>query len=220
MGEAQKKGASWRIAYKIPGFRRQLWIGLIALSLILSFLPFFFQTMQARKGTVLNDQVLNLLPSYNTSIAIFTVIWSMALLFFIRSIKDPYLFLQYLYSFALLFLMRYITIALVPLDPPKGLVPLIDPLSNMFYGKSFITKDLFFSGHTATQWLFFLCFRRKIDKCMALFSSIVVGILVLVQHVHYTIDVLAAPIFGTFCYFVSRKIVNSTPNPYFIPTNH
>ncbi|HEV7622305.1 MAG TPA: phosphatase PAP2-related protein, partial [Flavisolibacter sp.] len=200
-------------------FKWKLWVGLIAVSIVLAVLPFFFQIIQQRDGIVLSDPLLGYLPSMNVSISIFTIIWSMALFFFIRSYQDPYLFLTYLYSFVLLFLIRYITISMVALDPPSDLVPLVDPLSNMFYGKSFITKDLFFSGHTATQWLFFLCFRRKIDKGIALFSSIAVGFLVMVQHVHYSIDVLAAPVFATICYYISRKIVNSKPNPDLTPAN-
>ena len=59
-----------------------------------------------------------------------------------------------------------------------------------------ITKDLFFSGHTSTLFLMFLITQHKKVKATLLTISIIVPILLLVQHVHYTIDILAAPVFA------------------------
>ena len=203
---------SWKQALGNKSFRLKLFIGLIFIAAALGCLPFFFQYIQQRQGYILNDFVLRNLKPHDVSIPIFTIIWGMVILFVVRSIQSPLVFITYLYSFAILCLVRMVTIKCVALEPPTGLIDLVDPISNMFYGKSFITKDLFFSGHTATQWLFFLCFRRKIDKWLALFCTIAIGFLVLVQHVHYTIDVLAAPVFGTICFVISKKIVNSKPD--------
>jgi membrane-associated phospholipid phosphatase len=55
-----------------------------------------------------------------------------------------------------------------------------------------MTKDLFFSGHTSNMLLLALCFERKTDKVFAFSATFLVGILVLFQHVHYSIDVVGA----------------------------
>ena len=192
-------------------FRLKLYIGIGLLACTLISFPFFFQYIQLREGAVLNDLLLEHLTGRDVSIPIFTIIWSMTLLFLRRSIQSPMLFLTFMYGFILLSVSRFISISIVPLNPPHGLIPLVDPISNSFYGKSFITKDLFYSGHTSTQCLFFLCFRRKLDRLIALFCTIAIGILVLVQHVHYTIDVVAAPVFTFICFYIAKKIVNSRP---------
>ena len=202
---------SWSQALKDTYFKWKLWVALTLLAGVLISFPIFFQTIEQREGKILNDLFLTYLSPRDVSIPIFGMLWSMAILFLVRSYKNPVLFLTYAYGFIILAFARFITISLVPLDPPQGLIPLIDPISNSFYGKSFVTKDLFFSGHTAAQCLFFLCFRRKIDRLMALFCSIAIGFLVLVQHVHYTIDVIAAPFFAYLCFAIAKKIVNSTP---------
>lgn len=200
--------ASWMQAIKNAAFRRKLIIGSVSVITILLLLRFFFQYIERRSGYALNDFVLNAIHTRDVSTPVFAFIWSMVLLFVIRSISDAQLFLLYLYSFLFLTLSRIITLSFVPLNAPEHLIPLTDPLSNYFYGtKNYITKDLFFSGHTATVCLFFFCFQRKIDKLIALLCTIAVGFLVLIQHVHYTIDVVAAPLFSYFCFVLAKKIV-------------
>ena len=207
MEVAQSYRTKWLPAIKNLSFRLKLLIGIILTLLVLGFLPFFFQYIEHRNGYQLKDFILAGLPAANVSIPVFAAIWSMVILFIIRSIKGPQLFILYLYSFLFLCICRIITMFFVPLNPPDNLIPLVDPLSNSLYGKDFITKDLFFSGHTATLCLFFFCFQRKIDRIAALVCTIAVGILVLVQHVHYTVDVVAAPFFAFLCYYLARKIV-------------
>jgi len=200
---------NWLSAINNFSFRFKLATGIISLLVVVTVLPFFFQYIQLRSGYQLNDALLNALPATDVSIPVFMAIWSMVLLFIIRSINNPQLFLVYIYGFLFLCICRIITLSAVALETPPGLIELKDPLSNFFYGSSnFITKDLFFSGHTATLCLFFFCFQRKWDKVIALVCTIVVGVLLLVQHVHYTVDVLAAPLFTLMCFGFAKKIVN------------
>ena len=97
-------------------------------------------------------------------------------------------------TFIFVTILRVLAISLIPLDPPKGLIVLTDPLTGVFYGQSTITKDLFFSGHTSILFLTILCLEKKNDKIIASIATLIVACLLLVQHVHYTIDIIAAPI--------------------------
>ena len=163
----------WQDAWQISGFRRRVMTGLIVLVTILSLFPVFFQTIEHRHGTVLNDPLLRLLPSHNVSLPIFIVIWSISALALFRAAQMPQLFLNFLWAYILLSLFRMLTISLIPLDPPPGLIGLVDPLSNFFYGEKFVTKDLFFSGHTSTVFLLYLCLTGRTDKKLALAATAV-----------------------------------------------
>jgi hypothetical protein len=185
----------WRDAFANKIFKKKFSIAFILLIGILIFLPYFFQHIEKRNGIALNDFILQQLKPRDVSVLIFFIIWSVSILMIIRAVKKPHIFIVLLSSFTMLTMSRIISIYLFALNAPEGLIVLKDPLSNFFYGTTFITKDLFYSGHTATMFLMFLCLEKKTDKLVALAASFLVGILVLVQHVHYSIDVLVAPIF-------------------------
>lgn len=170
-------------------------------------LAFFFPWVEARHGVVLNDWVLSRIPSANVSYLLLFFIWSTAALSIYRATASPRVLITFLYTYTVLCASRLVSMYLVPLDPPAGLIPITDPLSNILYGSKFVTKDLFYSGHTATLQLIYLSLERKKDRQWALISTICVAVLLLVQHVHYTVDVVTAPFFGYGCFWIGKKIL-------------
>jgi len=185
---------TWRNTWSSAISRSQLITGSVLLAILLSLLPFFFNTIEKRKGVQLDDWVLAHIPACNVSIYIFALIWGTAALAFYRAARKPAMYVTYVWAYSFIVLLRMITISVIKLDPPLGIIHLVDPLTGIFYGHANITKDLFFSGHTATLFLIFLTLEKKWDKILSLIAVIIVGVLLLVQHVHYTLDVLMAPI--------------------------
>jgi hypothetical protein len=199
---------SWAQAWQLRRFRNKTIIALLLVAIILTLLPTFFAFIEKREGMVLQDYVLDAVPAMDVSIPTFIIIWSVVLLVFYRIYQNPMLFLVVTYGFILMCLCRVLTISFLPLNPPADLIALKDPIANLAYGQKglFITKDLFYSGHTGNMFLFFLCLQGKWDKIIALTASFLIGLLVLIQHVHYTIDVFAAYIFTYFIYLAAKKV--------------
>lgn len=198
---------SWRQAVQNKVIRHKLIIAHILLVSAILTLPHFFDFIEQREGVPLMDPLLNYIPSMNVSLPIFVCIWGTTALLLYRCVSDPNMYLRAIFGFVIIIFVRIITITLVPLEPPTDLIPLIDPISNIAYGRAdFITKDLFFSGHTSSQFLAFLCLNQGRDKTIALVSTLLVGAMVLLQHVHYSIDVIAAPVFTYFCYWLGSQI--------------
>ena len=202
----------WQEAWHVTAFRRRILTGLVILTGLLSLLPRFFQTVERRNGVVLNDPLLRLLPPHNVSTLLFVIIWTFTAYCTFRAAQTPRMFLNYLWSFIFLTAFRMLTITLVPLNPPAGLIGLVDPLSNFFYGSDkFVTKDLFFSGHTSSVFLLYLTVPGKTDKKLALVVTAIVGFLLLVQHVHYTLDVLGGLLFCWISYQIATRTVLRRP---------
>jgi len=203
---SKSPATNWANAWSKKLFRQKIIIGFAALVTAIVCMPAFFQYVEKRPGVQLNDWILRELPPVNLSIPIFLLIWASVIIAVVTAVRKPYFLLTLLYAYLLLCLSRYITIASVALEAPKGLVILADPLSNLAYGDTFITKDLFFSGHTSTLFLIYLCLQQKPAKYFTLLASILVGIFLLFQHVHYTVDIVLAPLFAYAVFTLAKKI--------------
>ncbi|MDN5287153.1 MAG: superfamily C-terminal [Mucilaginibacter sp.] len=198
---------NWLDAYNTSLKRIKLLIGTILIVAIINIMPSFFRSIETRNGPVLNDWVLAHLPAYDVSVPIFAIIWGMGLLMAVRAFYKPAICNTYIWTLVLVCIARFISLTLVTLDPPAGLIPLVDPLSSYFYGHAAITKDLFFSGHTSTMVLIYLNLEKRNDKIIAFIAAIAVMFLLLIQHIHYTLDVLAAPVI-VYCLYRFVKVLD------------
>jgi membrane-associated phospholipid phosphatase len=161
------------------------------------------------KGIEFNDPLHALLPALDVSIPIFSITYGSLLLYIFFTHKQPLFLVRIMIAYGLIGLMRIVTIFLVPLREPSDLVYLEDPfLNNLIYPGEVVT-DLFFSGHTALIFLIYLLSGRKI---IFLVLTITMGILVMIQRVHYSIDVLAAIPFAWLAVYLSHFIIERVFN--------
>jgi len=127
-----------------------------------------------------------------------------AAVFMLRNNPGKLMFTVQLYVLMVAF--RITAMYLLPLEPPAQIIVLADPVVELFGTGESLTKDLFFSGHTASLFIFYLAADNKTYKTAFLSATILVALSVVLQHVHYTIDVLAAVLFTYAAYNLLKKI--------------
>jgi len=199
----------WLSAWNNKAFRNHFIAGILALIIVMVVTSYFFNYIQDDKnGIELNDWVLKRLPSMDMSVFIVSLMLSSAILFALRGLANPNMLMTFLFALIIHLIARMITISITQFFPPQGLIVLHDPMGSMLYQYRFISRDLFYSGHTAILSLLYFCSFKKLDKYYILLTVISVGFLLLVQHVHYTIDVLCAPIFAFGCFWLAKKLMN------------
>lgn len=197
----------WSKAWENQLFRWCFCISLLTLVIIAALIPGFFLEIEERDGTRLNDVLLNFIPGLNCSFLIFFILYGSLLWMLCCIVCHPLTVLIIMHGYIILSVMRLCTLTLFPLNPPAGLIPLNDPILSLFYHSRQITKDLFFSGHTSILCLVSFCQIGKKDKIIGFSVTILMGFLLLFQHIHYTIDILMAPLFSWVSWYMAKRFL-------------
>lgn len=154
---------------------------------------------------MLNDYLLGWLPVFDLSLWTFILLYLLIFLGVFSLLNYPHQFLITLQAYVLLTVLRFITILLIPLEPPENIIELIDPfVQHLFYQQS-VTKDLFFSGHTSLLALLTLAVPSPKVRFALFTGSLLIASMLLIQHAHYTVDVVLAPFFSWMVFVTVRK---------------
>ena len=165
----------------------------------------FTQFIEMRKGIQFNDPILASFQAIDLTKSIFFMIYGGITLALFSLISSPYRLMILLQAYALMVLARMVTLFTLPLAPPAGMIFLQDPFVEYFGTSKTIDNNLFFSGHTATIFLLFLCVPKKL-KIPFFIISLFIAISVLLQKAHYTIDVIIAPCISFISYYLILKL--------------
>ena len=166
---------------------------------------------ESRNGAILDDPILKHFTSVDLNTLLFVAIYSSLLIGLVAFSFNPRQLMMAFQTYTLLVLFRMAAMYLIPLDPPPGCIDLADPVVFIFGTGQKIIKDLFFSGHTSTAFMLFQVARNKYLKGYFLLATITVGISVILQKAHYTIDVYAGLVFS----FTSYQIIKMLHEKYF-----
>jgi len=184
---------NWQSFFGDKRTRNQFILTVVLLAILMLSFSQFLQFIENRKGVSLPDPLLNTFGPINLTWLTFSLIYLSLILFVLSVWKEPKKLMSALQAYGLMVIFRTIAMYLVPLEPPETLIFLNDPFVQLFGSGEILTKDLFFSGHTATLFLLFLLTENKKLKIVFLLSTTIVGIAILLQHVHYSVDVFIAP---------------------------
>ncbi len=188
----------WKDLAQDKEFIKSLIIGflLLVLSLIINYIAGTYATEKA--SLPVTDIILSNIPVFDVD-GIFIygsiIFWIFAIVVFFYNPKKIAFGLK---SIALFVIIRSIFISLTHLGPfPTQMV--VDNVS--LFNKLTFGGDLFFSGHTGLPFLLALTFwQEKYLRYIFIISSIIFAAVVLMGHLHYSIDVLAA-FFITYAIF-------------------
>jgi hypothetical protein len=203
-------GASLDDAKKLRGFWDRIWLALVwryGTHSLMVLITLFTERIPA---PTLSDRVLEIVPyvpivsRYNF---FFWILCYVPVALWLWRV-DRNRFVNFLYVGGILSLLRAVTVAVTSLGPVRGpdlnagapvseimssWLAIINPVSALMDAvpNLHLTKDLFFSGHTASTFVLWLYCRRypKIST-VALIAHIAVLTVVFLSHIHYTIDVI------------------------------
>lgn len=199
--------SNWKTYWSNKNNRTVFIFSFAIIAIVLFYFLRFLIFTENRKGIVFNDPILNLFPPVDLSVIIFSITYPIASFGVVVALQKPELFLKLIQVYTILILLRMLTLYSVALEPPIAIIPLRDALlESTFYTGRKNLKDLFFSGHVSILFVFAFVFTNKKLKILFAFAAIIVGVLVLIQHVHYSIDVIAAPVFAYLAFIAQKKI--------------
>lgn len=174
-------------------------ISVALLGIVLAGFSQFLGFVENRPGALLNDPVLRLFAPIELTWLIFPLLYGSLITALVLLSATPGKLVFTLQLYTVVLVSRMVVMYLLPLDPPAQMIILRDPIVEFFAGARTPTRDLFFSGHTATMFILFLSAESKNARTGFLLITVLVAIALLAQHVHYTVDVVAAFFFAYAC---------------------
>jgi len=159
--------------------------------IIAGILDYYSGIYTNRVGSAVSpDIILDNIPPVNFQL-IFTYgyLFVLAVLFFYPLFFKVKSLHKVISQFSLLIMIRSIFICFTHLKAPVDAIAVKFP---WIISHASFNNDLFFSGHVAVPFLGFWLFNEEKIKYFFLFSSLIMAVVVLFMHVHYSIDVFSA----------------------------
>lgn len=163
--------------------------------------------MEQRPGVVIADPIHRLIGPIDLTWLIFFVLYGALGLAFVLLWKTPHLIFRGFRAYALLLSLRMLGIFLLPFDAPPDMIMMPDPIIQALASDAgeVLRKDLFFSGHTSSMFMTAFIMPTRGKRWLYIVLGCIVGASLVIQHVHYTVDVMVAPMAALFAVALSGR---------------
>lgn len=192
---------TWTEALKTRRYRWALAFCVATLVWMVMFVPAFYRDILTPKpGYLLNDFVLGFFTPRDLSLYIFVILYAATIQTIVSHYREADVLLLGLCVYFAMNIVRTVTMYLITLEPPVGIILLTDPISSALYPDNGFAKDLFFSGHISSIMVTVLIEKNPIAKWLKIAGTFLMAVLLAWQHVHYTVDLAVAPVatYGVF----------------------
>jgi membrane-associated phospholipid phosphatase len=187
---------------------RQFVLAIVFLTFVIFLFNRFLDWNESREGIIFNDPFFVYFTGMDLSIYITTIIYSSIGFYVFYFRNEPVKLSRVAIGYAYIVLLRMVTIYFVPLYCDADAVKLEDPfLNNIVYPNNYVARDLFFSGHAAMMFMLFWGFSHGTLKLIYFISALLVSIMLVLQKVHFSIDVIAAPFFSWIALRLADKTI-------------
>lgn len=158
-----------------------------------------------REGFSFNDPILTLFSPVDMTWWTFIALYGAVILTFHYLSSRPIRLMMGFQAYFFLLASRLISMSLLPLKAPETLIPLYDPFISQLSQDIVLKHDLFFSGHFSVIVLLSFVVHDKKKKVIILSLATIMAACILLQHVHYSIDMFVAPFFS----FATWKMIKA-----------
>lgn len=196
----------WKQAFADGKFRLWLFVSLALLIAALVSISHFLDWVEDRPGVVLEDPVLAMLTPTDFTWPIFIGIYVGLLLTIYWAAAHPWRWVMGVQAYTLFLALRGLSMWVAPFDPPPDMIPLEDPIVSSAAGGRTLTRDLFFSGHTATGTILTIVAPKAWQRWVLGLLTAFIATGVMWQHVHYSVDVIVAPFVAYACCRAAMRI--------------
>jgi membrane-associated phospholipid phosphatase len=167
----------------------------------------FLVVIEERPGVYITDPVHSVIQPIDLTWLIFFVLYGSLILaiFWLRA--EPGIIFRGLRAYSILLTLRMLCIYLLPMEAPPSMILMPDPIIQAVASNTgeLLTRDLFFSGHTSVMFMAAFLMPTSRERWLFVALGIVVGTSLVLQHVHYTVDVVVAPMAAMFAVVLSGR---------------